>query len=297
MRETLEKALILTTFSLVAILPACVMRSLARVTSFFICLLRADMYRATEVNIGLCFPNLSAAEQKKLIKQSVFHTVMVALEIPKVWTQSAEKSLQQVVKVEGEELLQQAQQQGQGVVVIAPHLGNWEYLGLFLGQYYQSVSLYQPPKREWLENITRQGREKTGATLVPTNKRGVLALLKALKKGGVTGILPDQLPDRESGTAFVPFFGQTTPTMTLISNLLQRGDIKAIAGFAQRIGKGQFKIVFQSAPEVIYSADEVESATALNQAVEQLVLLAPEQYQWEYKRFRRGDNNQRRRIY
>lgn len=297
MKETLEKVVVLTLFRLIALLPSCLQGRLACIACYIVWFLRLDMRKASEVNIALCFPELSAQEQQQLVKQSIYHTIMVALELPKVWTQAAEKSLQQIVEVEGKALLDQAQQQGKGVIVIAPHLGNWEYLGLYLGQYYQSVSLYQPPRRAWLEDITRQGREKTGATLVPTNKKGVLALLKALKTGGVTGILPDQMPERESGTAFVPFFGQIVPTMTLIPNLVRRGNIVVVAGFAQRLGKGRFKIVFQPAPETIYEADEYQSTTGLNQAVEQLVKLAPEQYQWEYKRFRRGDNNQRRRIY
>lgn len=297
MKETLEKAVVLTLFKFIAVLPSCLQGSLAYFACHIVWLLRLDMRKTSEINIALCFPELSAKEQRTLAKQSIYHTIMVALELPKVWTQAAEKSLQQIVEVEGKDLLDQAREQGKGVIVIAPHLGNWEYLGLFLGHYYQSVSLYQPPKRAWLEDITRQGREKTGATLVPTNKKGVLALLKALKTGGLTGILPDQMPDRESGTAFVPFFGQIVPTMTLIPSLVQRGNIVAVAGFAQRLGKGRFKIVFKPAPEAIYDANEHQSATGLNQAVEQLVRLVPEQYQWEYKRFRRGDNNQRRRIY
>lgn len=297
MKESLEKALVLTLFKLIAVLPSALHSGLAFLVSRIIWLLNGSIRKTTEVNIALCFVGLSAKRQQRLAQQSIYHTVMVALELPKVWTQAAEKSLQQIIEVEGKELLDQAQQQGKGVIVIAPHLGNWEYLGLYLGQYYQSVSLYQPPKRAWLEDITRAGREKTGATLVPTNKKGVMALLKALRKGGVTGILPDQIPDRESGTAFVPFFGQIVPTMTLISSLVQRGNIVAVTGFAKRLGNGRFKIVFRAVPDALYQEDEYQSASGLNQAVEQLVALAPEQYQWEYKRFRRGDNNQRRRIY
>lgn len=297
MKESLEKAVVLTLFTLFALLPKCLHPFVAYLASSLLWAAQTDMRKTTETNIALCFPELTAQEQKQLAKKSIYHTVMVALELPKVWSQAAEKSLQQIVEVEGKALLDQARQQGKGVIVIAPHLGNWEYLGLYLGQYYQSVSLYQPPKREWMEDITRQGREKTGATLVPTNKKGVLALLKALKAGGVTGILPDQVPDRDSGTAFVPFFGQIVPTMTLIPSLIRRGNIVAVAGFAQRMAGGKFKIIFQPVPELIYHDEEQQSTQGLNQAVEQLVNIAPEQYQWEYKRFRRGDNNERRRIY
>lgn len=297
MKESLEKAVVLTLFTLFALLPWRLQSFVALIASSLLWVIRSDMRKTTETNIALCFPELPSKQQKQLAKKSIYHTVMVALELPKVWSQAAEKSLQQIVDVEGKALLDQAIQQGKGVIVIAPHLGNWEYLGLYLGQYYQSVSLYQPPRREWMEDITRQGREKTGSTLVPTNKKGVLALLKALKASGVTGILPDQMPERDSGTDFVPFFGQVVPTMTLIPSLIRRGNIIAVTGFAQRLAGGKFKIIFQSVPELIYHDDEQQSTLGLNQAVEQLVNTAPEQYQWEYKRFRRGNNNERRRVY
>lgn len=297
MREYLEKVLTLSLFSLAARLPYGVRRCIAALLSKWIWLMKLDMRRATEVNLALCYPSLGEADRQQLAKDSIYHTLLLALEIPVVWTQAAEKSLTQIIAVEGKALLDEAQKQGKGVIVIAPHLGNWEYLGLYLGQYYQATSLYSPPKKQWLEKTTRKGREKTGASLQPANRKGVLAVLKALKQGGVTGILPDQMPEKNSGAAYVPFFGQITPTMTLIPNLLQRGDIVAVAGFAKRLSNDQFTIIFQPAPAAIYDNDENIATTALNQAVERLVDLAPEQYQWEYKRFRRGDNRARRRIY
>lgn len=297
MRENIEKALILSVFSFVSFLPLMFRQALAKVLAFFAWCLHTDLRQTTQINLALCYPELDVSERKQLAKQSLYHTMMIALEIPTVWRQDAEKSLAQIVEVEGKHFLDEAQAQGKGVIVIAPHLGNWEYLGLFLGHYYDTVSLYQPPKKAWLEDLTRQGREKTGAKLMPTNKKGVLAVLKALKAGGVTGILPDQLPERGNGAAYVPFFQQITPTMTLIPSLLQRGNIVAVAGFAQRLANGQFKIVFQAAAEDIYAADEQIACTALNQSVEQLIAHAPAQYQWEYKRFRRGDEGIKRRIY
>lgn len=297
MREYLEKTLTLSFFSLAARLPFGLRRFIAGVLSQLIWIFNTDIRRTTEVNLRLCYPTLNDKDHQQLAKNSIYHTLLLAFEIPVVWSQTAEKSLTQIVSVEGKALLDEAQKQGKGIIVIAPHLGNWEYLGLYLGQYYQATSLYSPPKKHWLEETTRKGREKTGANLQPANKKGVMAVLKALKNGGVTGILPDQLPGKDGGAAYVPFFGQITPTMTLIPSLLRRGNIIAVVGFAKRLDKDQFAISFRPAPEAIYDADENIATAAMNAAVEEVVQLAPEQYQWEYKRFRRGDNREKRRIY
>ena len=49
---------------------------------------------------------------------------------------------------------------------------------------------------------------------------------------------------------------------------------------------GGWKIVFKPVAETIYSEDQHTSLQAMNQGVETIVDLAPDQYQWEYKRFR-----------
>ena len=71
-----------------------------------------------------------------------------------------------------------------------------------MGQHFQATNLYQPPKSPLLDQVIYHGRSRTGAQLVPTNRKGVMALLKTLKQGGMVGILPDQEPD-ESGGEFV----------------------------------------------------------------------------------------------
>ena len=49
-----------------------------------------------------------------------------------------------------------------------------------------------------------------------------------------------------------------------------------------------FKIVIKEADNDIVSSDLLTSITALNRSVESCVRDIPEQYQWEYKRFKRG---------
>jgi len=47
-------------------------------------------------------------------------------------------------------------------------------------------------------------------------------------------------------------------------------------------------VVFKNVDERIYSPDMETSVTGLNATVESCVRDIPEQYQWSYKRFKRG---------
>ena len=156
-------------------------------------------------NIEHCFPQMDSQEQRDLAKSSLLHTGMTAAEWGAMWGWSAKKVLTLVKSVEGEELLDAAQTDGNGILFLSPHLGNWELAGLYLGQRFDISILYQPPKIPDLERFIKAARMRTGAELVPTDKRGVIRLFQIIRNRGAVGILPDQEPET-SGGVFAPFF-------------------------------------------------------------------------------------------
>ncbi len=254
---------------------------------------QAGPARVTLTNLEQCFPELPARERHALAKQSLLHTGMVAAEIGAVWEWPAEKILSLVKEVEGEELIKSAESAGKGLVLLAPHLGNWEVAGLFFAARYKMAALYQPPKIEELDDYMRKVRERNGSELVPANKRGVMRLFHILREGGVIGILPDQDPEL-SGGQFAPFFGIEANTIKLVSKLVERTEAKVLCVCAERLSDSEgFRLVVQEADSLIYSEDLLISVTALNRTVENMVNRFPEQYQWEYKRFKRRPEGQR----
>lgn len=172
-----------------------------------------------------------------------------------------------------------------GVVVLAPHLGNWEVLGLHLASLGPVVSLYEAPQIDELAGLLRRSRERSGARLVPTTGRGIAALVRSAREGGIAGILPDQVPRALNAGLNVPFMNIPCFTGTLACKVIQRSGALAVFGFAQRV-PGGFHIRYLQAEGAIYSSDMAHSLAAMNRGVETCVRYCPEQYQWEYKRFR-----------
>ncbi len=241
----------------------------------------------TEKNLSACFPEKSETEIAELTKASLISTATTALEMGKSWLLPMEKTLKLVNDVEGDDHFKEACQSGDGTILLAPHLGNWEIFGYYLCDAIQSTWLYQPPRYQALDRFITRTRSRSGIKVVATNQSGVAQVFKALKRGELVGVLPDQVPLEEGG-AYGPFFGVSALTMTLVSKLVQKTDAKVFCGFAKRLPNAKgFKIVVEEADNGIYSADVDESVAALNRSVEQSVLNAIEQYQWEYKRFRK----------
>lgn len=245
----------------------------------------------TLINLAQAYPELAKDQRRRLARHSLVHSSATMLELGFAWMGRTERIETSILAVEGRELLDEARQQGRGVIVLAPHFGNWEILNFWLSSHFPFTAMYEPPKLTELDPATRHGRERQGATLVPTNPRGVASLLKALKRSEAIGILPDQEPDWGSGV-FAPFFTRNAYTATLLPRLVARTEARVVTGVALRKPGQGFVIHFLPADERVYSGDDVTSATGVNACVEAAIALDPAQYQWEYKRYRKTPEEQ-----
>lgn len=240
----------------------------------------------TDINLGVVYPELDAKARRALGQESLKHSAATMLELGHAWMAEPARVEASILAVHGRDKLDGARAEGRGVIVLAPHFGNWEVLNFWLSSHFPFTAMYEPPKLTRLDPVIRQGRERMGASLVPTNPRGVAALLKALKRCEAIGILPDQEPDWGSGV-FAPFYGHAAYTATLLPKLVARTQARVVTGVAKRIpGKG-FEIHFLDADERVYSEEESQSAAGVNACVEAAIALEPAQYQWEYKRYRK----------
>lgn len=239
--------------------------------------------RTTERNLALCFPDKSVAERRHIAKRSLQETCKWGFEIGAIWIRGYSWCSSKVLNIKNEQLFTDALADERGILLIAPHFGNWELAGMCAGAKGKCTVIYSPPKLEELDPLVRAGR--SGSTIVPANTRGVIAILKALKKGEMTGILPDQVPTEGGGGIYSDFFGIPAYTQTLIYNLIQKTNPIVLQIYALRC-EGGFELGFMEPDSAIYDADQQTSVDGLNRTIEQLCELDHAQYQWEYKRFK-----------
>ena len=280
----MKSALVLGLMKIISLLPLSAARLLGKAMGFLMVAVRAKSFNISQRNLSLCYPQRSPQANKHLAKNRMCHLGQAFFETPVLWRRSSSWLQSKIIAVEGESCLREALDNDRGTILLIPHQGNWEVIGLWISAQTAMTSLYQPPKLPALDQWIKHSREKAGAHLVPTNISGVAALLKALKKAETVAILPDQQP-LKSGGDFAPLFGVQALTMTLTHNLLNRSNAQAIFCSALREAGG-WRLYFAPAAQPIYSADQATSLQAMNVGVESIAALAPEQYQWEYKRFR-----------
>jgi len=276
--------IILRLAKLMSYLPLSVLRQLGQLIGIVGTWLNTRAIQVSRINLRLAHPDMPEEQIEKISRQRLRHLGMIALETPKMWRKKSQWLDSKIIHIEGMEYLQAALTNDKGTIAIVPHYGNWEVVGQWLSQRTPMTSLYKPPEHPQIEQWVKESRENCGATLVPTNVRGVAAVMKALKRGELTGILPDQQPPLGSGD-FAPYFGLPALTMTLIHNLIQRTGSHAVVCLAELL-PGGWKLIFKPVSEELYSADQQTHLAALNREIESVAMLMPEQYQWEYKRYR-----------
>lgn len=245
-------------------------------------------YSVSKKNIELCFSSLSHCEQEALLNRSLIHTGMSYAEMGMSWLWPTSRSLNTISSVKGEDLLVEAFANNKGVLIIAPHIGNWEVLNLYASQKYDLTVLYKQPKIKFFDWLIKKMRSRLGGSMAPANASGVRLLMKKLRSNKVVAILPDQEPALGSGK-FSPFFSRPAYTMTLLSQLAAKTNCKVISGVAirEKGGKG-FAIEFCEVDTLINSKDIEVSLAVLNKTIQQIASENPEQYQWEYKRFKKS---------
>lgn len=246
--------------------------------------------RISAINIDLCLPHLSTEERRQVCWQSLMHSMLLIFELAQMRFRKVADVRETIISVDGEELLHDAWQHGQGVLLLTPHLGCWEILGAYLGRTYPVSALYDRPNFAPLEEPILNARQRFGATMHAISGAGLRRIMRAMREGHLVVLLPDQVPDYQSGGEVVPFFGQDAYTMALAHRLLQRNAPKVLIASALRCVEDnqiRYQLTLAKPENGIFDRDPVVHATALNASMEKAIAASPEQYQWSYKRFKR----------
>ncbi len=239
--------------------------------------------QVSRLNLALCLPELAPAERERVVRASLVHAVISGLELGALWHWPDERLAALEEDVVGAELLDRVEP-GRGLLLLLPHLGNWELFNHFLLRRGPLTGLYRPAPVVELDRLIRRARERSGCTMAPATAGGVRQLVVALRRGETVAILPDQEPTTAAGI-FGPFFSIPALTMTLAGKLADHCRPLTLLGAALRT-RGGFRIQLEAAPDAVADPDPAVATAAVNLAVEGLVRRWPEQYLWSYKRFK-----------
>ena len=226
---------------------------------------------------------------------------MVA-ELPFLWLRPAGEPIRPGVRWEGEALILAALRERRGVVMLTPHMGSFEVTAQACAERFADVSgpitvLYRPARKAVLRAVMDESRARPGVATAPATLAGVRQMIRALRRGEVVGLLPDQVPPAGMGV-WAPFFGRPAYTMTLAARLVQQTGAVPLLIWGERLARGAGYVVRVSAfSEALPAAagdesTQAESAAVINRAMERLIRQCPGQYLLGYYRYKTPRSNE-----
>lgn len=268
-------------FKTLAWLPLSSLQRIGRFCGWITWILPGSYKKRAAENLKQAFPEAT----QKMQRQSILNVGTLFLEMPFWWVRRDDAELNKLIECDNWTQFDLALAKGKGVILLSPHAGCFELLGPIYGSRYRSTVLFRPPRMEWLQDWIVKMRTRKLLGMAPANQSGVRALVKTLKRGHTVGILPDQVPVEGEGV-WAPFFGKPAYTMSIVQRLqsLTGATIFILSAERKAIGKGyilHYKEMLSQLPE-----DPVAAATLINQEMEEMIRLMPEQYLWGYNRYR-----------
>lgn len=265
-------------------LPLFVLHGMAAVVGSLLWAVPNNPKRIALRHLELCLPELPEEDRRWIARQSLIHLAKALLESAAIWFGPERRLRRWIDHADAARQLREVWSDG-GSIVLCPHIGSWELVGMFCAAQGPITTLYKPQKGDF-EALILEGRARLGAHMVPTTGGGVRALLHALREGQMIGVLPDQDPPSGSGV-FAPLFGIPAHTTELVSKLAARTQAPVCFCYAERLPWGRGFRFHVTRLATVGIADPVEGAAALNRGIEAVLTHLPEQYWWSYKRFRR----------
>ncbi len=236
---------------------------------------------------GLC-PSPEAV--RALAKENAAEIGKGATELVWALFRPIEEVAATVKSLDGWEAVEKLHAAGRPIVFVIPHLGGYDIAGRYLWTRLPILAMYKPHKLFWFDQMMREGRNRgaapDGTNVAPATMAGVRMLLKHLRRGGCSIVLPDQVPGQGDGE-WVEFFGRPAYTMTLVARLQEASNAALVFCYAERLALGEGFALHLSPLDEPLPEDRRAAARIVNAMVEKLVAACPSQYLWGYNRYKR----------
>lgn len=268
---------------LLAPLPLPWLLALGRGVGWFLFYVVPIRRAVTLTNLGLCFPEKSPAEIRKLALDCYRSMGMGAFEAVVAHEGSVER-IARCHTFEGIEHLETAKREGRGVIMFCAHVHTLEIGARIFAEHWLGCGFYRPPNNPVFAKVISEGRTPWSKRMIAFDD--LKGAIRALRDGDLIWYAPDQ-GKKFRDTEIVPFFGVPAVTNAATGKIARLGRALVIPYSIVRTSNRGFYRARLGAPlESFDGSDPVAEANAVNRVIEAFVMEAPEQYLWQHKRFK-----------
>ncbi len=236
----------------------------------------------TEINIQLCFPELTPHEQQSLVKKTFQDNGIGFMETIAGWVRPPQH-FSHLLTMEGEADVKAAIDEGRGLLLIGGHYSTLDFCANLLSQHIPFGVTYRPHNNPVFDYFMFHGRTRNCNAVL--NREDLRQYLKHLKAGKVLWYAPDQ----DYGplhSVQAPFFGVPAATITATGRFVKLSKAPVFIVSHRRTVTNTYIISFTAIPDTYPTGDDIKDATLINKLLEIEIRKAPSQYLWMHKRFK-----------
>lgn len=256
---------------------------------FFILLYYVFGYRKKVVRTNLLnsFPEKSLSEIIHIERKFYRYFCDLTLETFKTLTISNKRAAQRsLIDKESQKLLQKYNDDGQSIILVMGHFGNWELCGTGLADQMpqQLYIIYHPLTNKYFDKLMIYMRTRSGNKLYAMNDthRG---MIRDKNDVTATAFIADQTP-HPKGAYWTTFLNQDTPVFVGTEKIARKLNYPVVFGFITRIKRGHYKLFAETLFENPKDTKEGEISEAHTKRLEEEIIKQPEIWLWSHRRWK-----------
>lgn len=296
LRTAVEYAAARCLFWAMGVLPRGLAVGLARAVAYLTYLLVPRLRRIGDLNLQMAFPEMSAPERSRLLRQSMLNVGRHIGEFIRV-SRITPEELRRDMGCEGLEHIEAARALGRGVIIFSAHLGGWEMMNFAMSAFGDPFDfVVRRTENQAVERLIDTTRTRLGNRSID-KRSAARAMLSTLRAGKLLAVLVDINVVRDKGI-FVNFFGVPACTTFIAAKLSLRTAAPLVPVFVPWDEATQrYVLRIQEPLSIERCGDEDEDVRRLTEqftkVVEDEIRRYPDQWLWIHKRWRTQPKGQR----
>lgn len=228
--------------------------------------LNANETKELKQNFSLAFPDRSDRELRDLViryRRSTFQGEYERRLLNLMTAPQLRDFCMKRVEIEGGEHLRAACENPEAVVLFTPHYGSFAVgtmrAAMDIAPHKQFSVFYDSPEKNPTTHIYKGliDRLEVGTKVLYNDRTAILAGARALKKGGVLGIMPD-VYEYNLALMYVPFFNGLTVTMGGTAFFALKANARLLPAYCWRRKHGHFVVRYDAPIELSRTGDLAE---------------------------------------
>ncbi|MDM0031612.1 lipid A biosynthesis acyltransferase [Variovorax sp. J22P271] len=242
--------------------------------------------RVVDTNLALCFPAKSAAERRRMARQTFVYVAQSWFDRSWLW-HAPEAVVARRLKVVGTaDVIEEIAHGHEPMILFAPHFYGLDAAATALTMHTDrpSTTIYTTQRDPMVDQWVSEGRKRFGNVITLNRVDGIKPIVAGLRKGGLLYLLPDMDFGRDQ-TVFVPFYGVQAATVPSLSRFARLGRAKVVP-VVSKLTRDGYEIEVLPAWEDFPSEDAVADTALMNQRLQGYIDTMPSQYYWVHRRFK-----------